>query len=540
MIDAEQLAREHLSRIYADLSRPDAFPERPERVEIEETHISIVFLVGDVVYKVKKPVDFGFLDFSTLEKREFYCREELRLNQRLTSNVYLDVVPIRDDDGRLSLRGDGPVCEYAVKMRRLPDDAILSNLLDRGQAVNHSVDRVAARLATFYEIAETGPGVDEWGSAEAVAFNIQENVDQSQPYVGRFIAPTQLRLIRDASSAFLHDEAELFQARVDAGKIREGHGDLHLKHIYFEGPAPEQLQIIDCVEFNPRIRCLDIATDIAFLAMDLDYRKRPDLAERFIAQMTDRLHDPDLPRLVQFFKAYRAHIRAKVACFLSDEIPPELPEFVAVRSEIESYIDLATSYLVTAPRPLLLLVGGLSGTGKSVVARRLARVLEAQHLSSDIVRKEIAGHEPADRLAAPFGQGIYESSRTADTYQMLISRGQAILESGRSVVLDATFLDEHWRQRARDAFDAVDCDLLFIECACPPHVVYQRLEQRVSDADRASDADKMIYERQRERYGDTMVQLRDMAHLVVDTDRPSALALDEILQCVELEFRLSR
>jgi uncharacterized protein len=540
MVDLEQMAREHLARIYADLSRPDAFPEKPETVEIEETHISIVFLAGDVVYKVKKPVDFGFLDFSTLEKREFYCREELRLNQRLTHEVYLDVVPIRDVGGHLSLHGDGPIEEYAVKMRRLPDDAILGNLIDRNQAGEEAISRVAARLADFYQVAETGPGVDEWGTAQAVGFNIEENVDQSRPYIDRFIAPTQLSLIDEASRAFLEQEAELFRKRVEGGKIREGHGDLHLKHICIEGPEPDQLQIIDCVEFNPRIRCLDVATDIAFLAMDLDYRKRPELAEHLVGRMTELTRDPDLPRLVQFFKAYRAHVRAKVACFLSDDMAPELPDFVAVRSEIESYIDLATSYLVTTRRPLLLVVGGLSGTGKSVLARRLARILGGAHISSDIVRKEMSGHEPATPLAAPYGAGIYESSVTADTYQALIDRGREIIESGQSAILDATFLDEHWRGRARDAVELLDCDLLFVECACPPDIVLQRLEQRITSADQASDADKAIYQRQRERYGDTMVQLRDMSHMVVETDRPSALALDEVLRRIDLVYRFSQ
>jgi uncharacterized protein len=534
MVDTEQQTREHVSRIYADLSRPEAFPEDVGEVSIEETHISIVFLVGDSVYKIKRPVDFGFLDFSTLEKRKFYGEEEVRLNSRLTYDVYYGVVPVTDNNGRYQIGGDGPVKEWAVKMRRLPDEGVLADLVKKGTADEHVLNRVVERLVAFYPKAATGENVDEWGTAEAVGFNIQENVDQSKPYLNKFIAPTQLDLIDKASKAFLTGQADLMQQRVDTGKIRDGHGDLHLKHIIIEGPRPEQLQIIDGVEFNPRIRCGDIAMDVAFLAMDLDFQRRPDLANHFINQLTERMDDKDMPRLVQFYKAYRAHVRAKVACFMSDNIAPELEEFVAVRSEIESYIDLATSYLVKARRPAVVIVGGLSGTGKSVLARRIARTLEAQWLSSDRIRKEITGHEPSDRLTDAYGSGIYSPEISQETYDTLISRGVSAASSGKSVVIDATFLDEEWRARARDAFKVVDADLQFVECWAPAEIVAQRLEDRQSDEDEASDAGSNIYEVQRERYGDQMSQVKDLNHIVIDTNRTSAEAFDDVLKTLDL------
>ncbi|MEX2426383.1 MAG: AAA family ATPase [Thermomicrobiaceae bacterium] len=534
MVDTDQETREHVSRIYADLSRPEAFPEDATEVSIEETHISIVFLVGDTVYKIKRPVDFGFLDFSTLEKRKFYGEEEVRLNSRLTYDVYHGVVPVTDDNGRYKIEGDGPVKEWAVKMRRLPDEGVLAELVKQGTADEHVLNRVVERLVAFYPKADTGENVDEWGSAEAVGFNIQENVDQSQPYVNKFIAPTQLDLIDKASKAFLTGQADLMQKRVDTGKIRDGHGDLHLKHIIIEGPRPEQLQIIDGVEFNPRIRCGDIAMDVAFLAMDLDFHRRPDLANHFIDQLTERMDDKDMPRLVQFYKAYRAHVRAKVACFMSENIAPELEEFVAIRGEIENYIDLATSYLVKAKRPAVVIIGGLSGTGKSVLARRIARTLEAVWLSSDRIRKEITGYSPHDRLTDEYGSGIYSPEISQETYDTLISRGVSAASSGKSVVIDATFLDEDWRSRARDAFNIVDADLQFVECWAPAEVVAQRLEERQSDEDEASDAGSSIYEVQRERYGEQMAKVKDLKHIVVDTNRTSAEAFDDVLKVLDL------
>jgi uncharacterized protein len=534
MVDTDQETREHISRIYADLSRPEAFPEKPDEVAIEETHISIVFLVGDTVYKIKRPVDFGFLDFSTLEKRKFYAEEEARLNSRLTHNVYHGVVPVTDVNGRYQIGGDGPVKEWAVKMRRLPDEGVLAELVKQGTADEHVLNRVVERLVAFYPNADTGEGVDEWGTAEAVGFNIQENVDQSKPYMNKFIAPTQLDLIDKASKAFLTGQADLMQKRVDDGKIRDGHGDLHLKHIIIEGPRPEQLQIIDGVEFNPRIRCGDIAMDVAFLAMDLDFQQRPDLANHFISQLTERMGDKDLPRLVQFYKAYRAHVRAKVACFMSDNIAPELEEFVAVRSEIERYIDLATAYLVKPTRPAVVIVGGLSGSGKSVLARRIARTLEANWLSSDRIRKEITGHDPHERLTDEYGSGIYSPEISRETYETLISRGVSAAANGKSVVIDATFLDAEWRERARDAFKIIDADLQFAECWAPAEVVAQRLEDRQSDESEASDAGTSVYDVQVERYGDQMARVRDLQHIVVDTNRTSAEAFEDVLKVLDL------
>jgi uncharacterized protein len=447
------------------------------------------------------------------------------------------VVPITDNGTNYAIGGDGPPVEYAVKMRRLPDEGILAAMVARGEVDEYVLNRVAERLVAFYPKADTGEGVDEWGTAEAVGFNIQENVDQSQPYVGKFIAPTQLDLIDRASKAFLSGQASLLQQRVDTGKIRDGHGDLHLKHICIEGPRPEHLQIIDCVEFNPRIRCGDIAMDVAFLAMDLDFQRRPDLANHFIERLTERMEDRDLPQLVQFYKAYRAHVRAKVACFMSDNLAPELEEFVAIRSEIERYIDLSTAYLVKPKRPAVVLVGGLSGTGKSVLARRIARTLEATWLSSDNVRKELTGHDPTDRLSTDYQDGIYAPEISRETYETLISRAVSAAANGKSVVVDATFLDDEWRERARDAFAIVDADLIFVECYCPPDVVVQRLEGRQADVREASDAGAEVYQHQRERYGETMVKVANLRHIVVDTNRPSAQAFDEVLQEFELAPR---
>jgi aminoglycoside phosphotransferase family enzyme/predicted kinase len=538
MVDPEEAARDHLSRIIADLSRPEAYPDPVDVVELEETHASAVFLAGDYVYKVKKPVDFGFLDFSTLERRRFFTEEEVRLNQRLTHDVYLGVVPLVEVGGRLQLFGEGPAVEYAAKMRRLPDDRMLSALLAKGQAGEEIFVAVAERLSRFYSEAATGPGIDEWGTTAAVWRNIRENLEQTGPYLGTIIAPFQLQLIEEVSSRFLNQESDRFAERIACGMIREGHGDLHLAHICVEGPAPANLQIIDCIEFNPRLRCGDIAVDVAFLAMDLDYHGHPELASAFVDHLSRQLQDPDLSRLVHFFSIYRAYVRAKVACFRSNELAPEMPEYLVVKREAERYIDLATSYIVEPETPTMFLVGGLSGTGKSVVARRLARSLDATLVSSDVVRKELAGLPPETRVPVKYGTGIYTPEHTERTYETILERAGEILASGRSVVLDATFLDSHWRERAHDVASSTGADVLLIECRCPPTVVYERLERRARVASEASDADWAVYQRQRERFGDTLVRVVEMPCIAINTDQSSSLILDTILSSLRLRKRL--
>ena len=538
MVDAEAVAREHVSRLIADLGRSEAYPYPVDSIALEETHASLAFLAGDFVYKVKKPVDFGFLDFSTLERRKFFCEEELRLNRRLTRAVYLEVVPVVESGGRLAFHGEGPTLDYAVKMRRLDDNQILAYLVETNQVDDSVWPALSQRLARFYSEAATGEGVNEWGTLPIVWRNIEENLEQSEPYVGTIVAPTQLRLIDEVSRQFLERETALLEARLNAGKVREGHGDLHLAHICVEGPGPDGLQIIDCIDFNPRLRCLDVSVDIAFLSMDLDYHGHPALARRVVSLLSTDLQDPDLHRLVQFFSIYRAHVRAKVACFRADEIAPELPEFFAVRSEAERYFDLATSYIVEPARTSLFLVGGLSGTGKSVISRRLARSIGAGLVSSDSIRLELAGKTPAERHTVDYGTGIYTDDFTELTYERMFERAEQLLADGRSVVLDATFLNPHWRDRAEELASRTGVDLMLVECQCPPDVARERLVRRARELLEASEADWAIYQEQRRRYGESFGEVDALPLLTVQTDRASAMILDEVLSQLDLKRRL--
>ncbi len=538
MLGQDDTARAHRAWLLSELSRPEAYPFPVDWVDVEETHISLVFLADGFVYKVKKPVNFGFLDFSTLEQRRFFCEQEVLLNQRLTEGVYLGVVPIVRVGPHLRVEASGETVEYAVKMRRLDFEQTLLRRLHRGEVSTELIAALADRLATFYAAAARSPEIDQWGTAEAVWYNIRENLEQTEPYIGTVLAPIQHRWIGETSERFLRERLDLFHRRIAEGRIVEGHGDLHLAHVFVESEAPPRFQIVDCIEFNPRLRCGDVAADLAFLSMDFDHHGRSDLAQWLTLRASDALDDPELPLLVHFYSVYRAHVRNKVNCFRLDELAPESDEFAAVRFQAERYIDLATSYLVEPAHPLLILIGGLSGTGKSALARRLARCLGCAVYSSDIVRKELAGVALERREQLPYGAEIYGPELTRATYAALLDRAAQALGEGRSVVLDATFLERAWREAAVGLAARHGAHPILFECRCPAEIVEQRLRYRAQEPGQVSEATWPIYLEQRARYGETMEPVAGLDHVVVDTAQPLALTLDVALTQLPLRERL--
>ncbi len=325
------------------LKNPDAYPEKVTRVEIVQTHISYVFLTDRFVYKVKKPVDFGFLDFTTLEKRGHFCEEEIRVNRPLCGDMYIGVAPInKDSSGRITVNGEGEAIEYAVKMRRMPDDAIMTALLERNSVTASHVERIARLLADFHRDAATGPGVDEYGSLSQVRKNWVQNFEQTRAHRGNLINVAEFDLVEKKVFEFMEKNDELFDKRVREGRVRECHGDVHSGNIFILPDS--RIYIFDAIEFFKGFSCSDVASEIAFLAMDLEFLGQTNLAERFVDKYIDFSGDKGLSGLLNFYKCYRAYVRAKVNGFRLSEPNISESEKSDVEKTVCAYFKLAHRY----------------------------------------------------------------------------------------------------------------------------------------------------------------------------------------------------
>ena len=476
-------------------------------IEIIRTHISVVLLGNHRVLKLKKPVDLGFLDYTTLEKRREACQAEFELNRRLCAGYYDGVQPISRIDGKLRFSDRGPVVDYAVMMKRLPADQMLDHLLARGEITEAIIERVVDRLSEFHHTARRGPEVDALGSPEVIAGNWQENFDQTAPNIDRTIAADSYESIRDWVARWLGEHREWLRTRVIQGKICDGHGDIRAESIC----VTNGMCIFDCIEFNERFRCCDIASEVAFLAMDLDARGRPDLGYYFSEQYALRYPDVELFNVLPFYRCYRAYVRGKVQSFRLDETALTALEREVVALRARRYFDLAARYASPLRRPTVIAVMGLPGSGKTGIARAIGGELGLRVISSDAVRKTI--FEITERYE--YGEGPYGAEANRLTYQKLAECGRDLLDQDGGVVLDATFRREAGRASAREMALKSGAQWRVIECRLTPELVRERLERRAKLKEGLSDASWETYHRQRvefERFDD-----RDSPRFELDT-----------------------
>ncbi|MGD6853187.1 MAG: phosphotransferase [Candidatus Bathyarchaeia archaeon] len=318
---------------------PQTYPEPTGKIELIQTHISFVFLTEKYVYKVKKPVNFGFLDFSTLEQRHLYCEKELQLNRRLCPEIYLEVVPI-NKSSTLKINGDGKTVEYALKMKRLPQDRLMTQLLQEGKIDRKVIAEIAEIVAKFHSVAETNAEISEFGSLKIVKTNWDENFAQTTKYIGQTISKETFDFIKSKIDGFMDQNKALFQSRIDGNHIRDCHGDLHSGNIF----VTNKICIFDAIEFNDRFRYSDVASDVAFLAMDLDSQKRSDLSVYFIEQYVACSKDTQLEQMLPFYKCYRAYVRGKVVSFRLDDPNITPQDKAAATKEAQAYLQLAAEY----------------------------------------------------------------------------------------------------------------------------------------------------------------------------------------------------
>lgn len=459
-----------------------------EPVKLVQTHISYIFLTGEYAYKVKKPANFGFLDFSTLEKRHHFCQEELRLNRRL-SPLYLAVLPIRagEEGSAYQLGGDtGEVVEYTLQMRQFDQEQLFSRLFERGELTTERMQELGKLVASFHTSAETNSEIQAFGDVAMVRSVAEDNYKTSLPYVSRAQTQSQLDQTRAFSEQFFQDHADWFRQRQAEGKIRECHGDLHLNNVcLYEG----QIQVFDCIEFNQEFRRIDVIYDAAFMVMDLEFQGRPDLANAFLNAYLEQTGDYWGAALLPLYLSMRAYIRAKVSSLMLDDTGIPETEKQQAQERAAAYYRLAWEY-TQRRQGQLILTSGLSGSGKTTVARQVARSLNAIHLRSDALRKQLAGI-PLDQRGdqeGDYGSGIYTPEMTQKTYDRLLELGIFLVQQGFPVILDAKYDRQALRQGAIAQAQAAQIPLQILHCTAPLEVLRERLQNRKGDiADATAD-----------------------------------------------------
>ena len=516
-----------------------SYPHRPSDVRSIQTHISWVFIASPFVFKVKKPVNLGFADFSTLEKRHHFCRREVELNRRLCPEVYLGVVPIFKTASGFSFNVNGRIAEYCVKMKELPRGWFLSELLTKNLVGEAEINRVISRLHRFYQAQAPSPEVELWGTPEKLKISTDENFAQVEPCVGKTISPAAFETVRRFANRFYAMHEKLFRERIQQHRIHDCHGDLHLDHIHI---TPGTLSIFDCIEFNDRFRFIDIANDLAFLAMDFDFKGRSDLANLLLRNAALEFRDSQMLQLTDFYKCYRAFVRGKVESIQATALPfpspppspkptslPSPGDFVATISPRERaglraippgkpdseehekqaarYFRLALRYAIAGSERLVLVVMGPVGTGKTTVARQLGRELDWQVFSSDQIRKTLAGILLAGRTAPKQRNRVYSEQMSEQTYKELLRQGLIALEKQRGVVLDATFSKRTYRELLRQECEKSKVHLQVIELDTDRDQIEKRLRARDRSAGEISDA-----------------RLEDLEKLTAAYEPPSELA----------------
>jgi aminoglycoside phosphotransferase family enzyme/predicted kinase len=486
--------------------------------ELIETHISWVFLGETDVFKVKRPVDVGFLDFTTLDKRREACDAEVLLNRRLAPDVYIDVVPIAvDGAGVHRIGGAGTVVDWAVHMRRLAAGRRADELLQAGLLEPSHVDALASHIALFHAEARCDQEISRHGDVETIRRNVKENFEQTQGSIRDYLSDEQAREIEAWQLDTLSTE-DRFAARVAGDRVRDGHGDLRLEHVYFG--TDESITIIDCIEFNERFRYADVCADVAFLSMDLAWHGRVDLAERFLARYARESNDFDLYSVVNFYESYRAFVRGKVASLLANDEAASPSTRARARREARRYFMLALAYerppLVP---PRVVAVGGMIASGKSKVATAIGTMLAAPVLSSDRTRKHLEGRDPTASMQSGAWTGAYSPQATELVYAELLRIADVVVCSGRPAVLDASFRTAAMREAARHLADRHGVPFSFVECSAPRDLLVERLMRREGLAAHESDARADLLDEFERRF-EPVDEIPSSEHVQLDTARP--------------------
>ncbi len=456
------------------MSEPSFYDHPVEEVELIETHISWVFLAGDFAYKVKKPVNYGFLDFSTLAKRRHYCQEELRLNRCFAPQLYLEVKQI---GGSLiaPAMDKKPALEYAVKMRRFPQNCQLDRMLAAKQLHARHITEFATKIAELHQLASSAEAEEVYGTPSSVIVPLLENFKQIRPFMRGSNASEQLAKLEQWTRESFENLKPALRQRKAKGFIRECHGDVHLANMAWVDNQP---LLFDCIEFTENLRWIDVINDIAFLIMDLDDREQAKLGWHFLNSYLQENGDYQGLALLNFYKVYRAMVRAKVICLRLAQGHLNERQRSQAEKLFQSYLDLAEHYTLSQATPLII-THGLSGSGKTIFATQLATVHGGVHIRSDIERKRLHGLAATAESESPIDGGIYSEKAFADTYSRLRDIAGMVLRSGSPAIVDATFIRQQQRELFSRLAEELHVPLIILDFPLTEGELRRRIEQRV-------------------------------------------------------------
>ena len=492
----------------------DAYPHDVASVRLIETHISWVFLTGQYAYKIKKPVNFGFLDFSTLEKRRFYCQEELRLNQRLAKDWYLDVVPITGNPDHPKMNGKGAAIEYAVKMRQFPSAQTLTESAESGQLGAGEIDQITEIVVDFHDGIEKADALSPYGDSHGIKHWFDENFDHIKPLLDDKQQLLQLEVIKAWSQDEWANKALLMQQRRQQGYVRECHGDLHLGNMTL---INGRVVLFDCIEFNPMLRWIDVVSEVAFLVMDLVHLGYDGYAYRFLNRYLQHTGDYHGLALLRYYLVYRALVRAKVV-LLRVAQNPDAVICAQARSEYAIFANLAERF-TKANRTVLIITHGFSGSGKSTYASQLAEQIGAMQIRSDLERKRLFGYSAQATTNSGIDSGVYTKEAGEKTYNHLAELAKVVLDAGFSVIIDAAFLKSGQRDLFRQLANECKVKFTIIAFQATEETLCERIRQRQNDVSEATV--NVLYQQQQTA---EPLSSSEQAHAVkVDTESDNAL-----------------
>lgn len=520
------------SSLIESLLNPDAYAHPVESIEMIETHISWVILTGRFAYKIKKPIKLGFLDFRELSSRLFYCEEEVRLNRPWAPDVYLDVVPISMQSGQAIVSGDGPAVEYAVRMHQFEQDKRLDAELAANRLSNGDMDELADSIARQHQSAN----VIEPDGRDEMLTHIKSDMWDNLDALEGVLAAKKLRTLRQWTGRQLERLDPVLQRRIDDGFVRECHGDLHLSNLV---RLPTGITAFDCIEFSTRLRNIDVMCDIAFLVMDLASRRRSDLAYRFLNRYLELTGDYGSLEIFTLYFVYRCLVRAKVAAIRSQERKNDKYAKNDL-SRMQKYCDMALEQSLDRT-PSLIVMHGLSGSGKTWVSSKLVSALPAIRIRSDIERKRMFGLDETSDSGSGVAKGIYSEAANNELYRLMHSLGATILRAGHDVILDAAYLRSSERKRAREIAAECSAEFVIIHALAPVNVLRDRIQKRAGSVAEASEADLAVLEYQLEN-AEALSRAEQRAVVRWDTDENIGIP-DLVRMLVERQsppHRLSR